>query len=205
MRLSALVGLVLGALALAGCSSRVPEPLGEEAACRMRLAQRNVVFQAVDPIGNEAAGCGVANPVKVSQSQTAWNQAGVVDCRFAEAMLNFEEQVVQPAAQRHFGTPVSRLRHMGTYSCRNKTGGLRKGLSEHAFGRAIDIGGFELADGTVIDVKRDWYGGGAKSAFLREVARQACRRFQVVLTPNHDAYHKDHLHLDNGKYKACGV
>lgn len=206
MRLRALVVLLLGGVLLAGCTSRPPETqLSEEAACRMRLAAKQVVFQAIDPIGDESKGCGVHNPVKISQADAAWNQPAVVNCSFAEALLTFEEQVVQPAAQRHFGKPVSRLRHMGTYNCRNKTGGLRKGLSEHAFGRAIDVGGFELADGTVIDVKRDWVGAGAKSAFLQEVARQACRRFSVVLTPNHDAYHKDHLHLDNGQYRACGI
>jgi len=206
MPLRSLVVLVLGAVLLAGCSSRAPEaPLTEAAACRMRLAAKQVVFQAVEPIGDAANGCGIANPVKVSIADTAWSQPAVVDCAFAEALVAFEEEVVQPAARRYFGKAVSRLRHMGTYSCRNKTGGPRKGLSEHAFGRAMDVGGFELIDGTVIDVKRDWAGAGAKSAFLQEVARQACRRFAVVLTPNHDSFHYDHLHLDAGRYRACGI
>lgn len=204
-RFHSLLVVMLGGLLLAGCSSRAPAPTDEAAACRARLASRQVVFQTVAPIGNEDRGCGVQNPVKVSAADLSWNQAAVVDCRFAETLLDFEEQVVQPAAQRYLGQPVSKLRHMGTYSCRNKTGGLHKGLSEHAFGRAIDIGGFVLSDGTVVDVRRDWSGGDAKSAFLREVARQACRRFSVVLTPNHDIYHRDHLHLDNGRYTACGI
>lgn len=206
LSLRSLLVLAVGAMLLAGCSSRMPEPpLSEGAACRARLASKNVIFQAVDPIGDESRGCGVGNPVKVSAADTSWNQAAVVDCKFAESILAFEEEVVQPAARRYFGTEVARLRHMGTYNCRNKTGGPRKGLSEHAFGRAIDIGGFELADGTVIDVRRDWAGAGAKSAFLQEVSRQACRRFSVVLTPNHDVFHKDHLHLDSGRYRLCGI
>lgn len=206
MALRSLLLAVLGALLLAGCSSRVPQPpLGDEAACRARLQAKNVVFEAVAAVGDEDRGCGVQYPVRVVANQTMWNSPAVVDCRFAEQIAAFEEQVVQPAAQRYFGQPVSRLRHMGTYSCRNKTGGPRKGLSEHAFGRAIDIGGFDLADGTSINVKRDWHNAGAKSAFLQEVARQACGRFAVVLTPNHDHYHHDHLHLDNGRYRACGL
>ena len=203
IRRQSLVVLGLGALMLAGCSSR--EPMDEAAACRARLSSKQVVFQAVAPIGNEDRGCGIQNPVKVSVAEIPWNQPSVVDCKFAEALVTFEEQVVQPAAQRYFGKTVSKVRHMGTYNCRNKTGGLSKGLSEHAFGRAMDIGGFELSDGTIIDVRRDWSAGGSKSAFLQEVARQACRRFSVVLTPNHDVYHRDHLHLDNGRYSVCGM
>lgn len=204
-RLNSLAVLLLGAVTLAGCGSREPETYDVGAACRARLANSQVVFQALAAIGNEDRGCGVQNPIKVSAMDEAWNHPAVVDCGFAEALLTFDEQVVQPTAQRYFGKPVSRLRHMGTYSCRNKTGGLHKGLSEHAFGRAIDIGGFDLSDGTVIDVRHDWSGNDVKAAFLHEVARQACRRFSVVLTPNHDVYHRDHLHLDNGRYKACGI
>jgi hypothetical protein len=205
MRLGAMVVAMLGAMLLSGCSSRPPEPMDQAAMCRARLASLNVVFEPMTSIGNEDKGCGVQNPVKISTADIALNQPAVVDCGFAETLAAFDQQVVQPAAQRWFGKPVAKLRHMGTYSCRNKTGGLHKGLSEHAFGRAIDIGGFQLSDGTLIDVRHDWSGNDAKAGFLRDVARQACRRFSVVLTPNHDVYHRDHLHLDIGRYAACGI
>ena len=77
-------------------------------------------------------------------------------------------------------------------------------LSEHATGRAIDFAGIELADGRVISVKRDWRAGGANGAFLHDLARASCKRFNVVLTPNHDRLHQDHIHLDIGPHTLCG-
>ncbi|HXP95874.1 MAG TPA: extensin family protein, partial [Telmatospirillum sp.] len=78
-------------------------------------------------------------------------------------------------------------------------------LSQHAFGRALDVTGFELADGTVISVMKDWRNRGAKSEFLHQVAQGACKMFSVVLTPNYNAEHHDHLHLDIGPHKLCGT
>ena len=69
---------------------------------------------------------------------------------------------------------------------------------------AIDLMAFELADGTMVSVKRDWREGGAKAAFLKDVARASCSTFNVVLTPNHDRFHQDHLHLDIGPHTLCG-
>ena len=67
------------------------------------------------------------------------------------------------------------------------------------------MGGFELADGTVISVKKDWRGAGKRSEFLQEVARASCEHFNVVLTPNHNRLHNDHLHLDIGPHRLCGA
>ncbi len=96
------------------------------------------------------------------------------------------------------------LRHLGTYACRRETGSSGR-WSAHASGRAIDIAGVELADGTVITVEHDWRGGSAKSRFLHELARRACRRFSLVLTPDSDRDHHDHIHLGDGKWRLCGA
>lgn len=160
--------------------------------------------------------CSVPNPVKVSgDAQTSWNKPGLVSCAMARAIERFEQQVVQPAALKVLGQRVVRLHHMGTYNCRvrrteatvaaGSVGESRGGrLSEHAKGQAIDVGAFELADGTLVTVKKDWRGAGRKSDFLREVARLSCEHFNVVLTPNHNALHNDHLHLDIGPHRLCG-
>lgn len=133
----------------------------------------------------------------------------------ARTVDRFETQVVQAAAQRILGQRVAKLHHMGTYNCRTRRtetnvatadSGSRGGrLSEHGKGQAIDVGGFELADGTMISVKKDWRGAGKKSEFLQAVARASCEHFNVVLTPNHNALHADHLHLDIGPHKLCGI
>jgi hypothetical protein len=125
----------------------------------------------------------------------------VVACPLAAALAAFSRDVVQPEAERRFGQPVTRLHHLGAWDCRKRTGSLFR-MSEHATGRALDLAGFELADGTSISVRQDW-SNGPKGRFLREVARRACRYFSVVLTPETDRHHQDHLHLDLGPYRAC--
>ena len=39
--------------------------------------------------------------------------------------------------------------------------------------------------------------------FLRNVHAAACRRFGIVLGPDSDAFHRDHLHFDMGQGPYC--
>ena len=71
--------------------------------------------------------------------------------------------------------------------------------------RALDIAGFVLADGRTITVLAGWYGRPDERRFLRAVAAAACRTFSVVLTPNSDRYHRDHIHVDIGPWRKCGL
>lgn len=216
-----LVFAVLTLALLGACSSppprlAAPPPiLDPDTACLKDLHDRRVAFEPQAAFGN-AGTCAIANPVKVTaDSQTSWNRPGVMSCSMARVVERFETQVVQAAAQRIFGQKVAKLHHMGTYNCRTRRTettvaaadmGSRGGrLSEHGKGQAIDVGGFELADGTMISVKTDWKGAGKKSEFLQAVARASCEHFNVVLTPNHNKLHADHLHLDIGPHKLCSM
>ena len=217
VRLVIAVTMLVGLCACAAPPPRLAAPppppaplLDPDAACLKDLRDSRVAFEPALEF-NTGGSCGVVNPVRVSGD---WNKAGVVSCQMARTVVRFEAEVVQPLAMRHFGQPVKRLNHMGTYDCRTQRNGTKaaaakKGstggrLSEHSKGQAIDLGGFELADGTVVSVKKDWNGAGAKSAFLQAVAQASCQTFNVVLTPNHDRLHQDHLHLDIGPHKLCG-
>ena len=220
MRRLVLLALTLGLAACAQPPARVvvapppPVVLDPNAACLAELRQMPVTFQAIDSFGAEDNGCGVENAVKVSAAGADWNRPGVVTCDMARTVSHFETDVVQPAALAHFGQGVRRIHHAGTYDCRVRRtstqaaaslGGSRGGrLSEHSKGRAIDIMAFELEDGTVVSVKKDWRGHGERSAFLQEVARASCSVFNVALTPNYNRLHADHLHLDIGPYTLCG-
>jgi hypothetical protein len=68
--------------------------------------------------------------------------------------------------------------------------------SEHATGNAIDIAGFVLEDGRRISVLGDWDGEDAEARFLRAVRDGACKSFATVLSPDYNAAHADHFHLD---------
>ncbi len=193
---------ILAAL-LAACAGQRPPPAEEGTLCLARLDQAGVTYTiAAQPAG--ADHCIVETPVRVSAAGIAWSRPGVVSCAFALELDAFAREDVAPLALARFGERVRLLRHFGTYACRRESGNGGR-WSTHASGRAIDIAGVELADGSLISVERDWHGGGAKSRFLHELARRACRRFSVVLTPDSDRDHRDHIHLDSGKWKLCGA
>ncbi len=169
--------------------------------CLAHLDEAGVRY-SVAAVPASVDACSVVTPVLVTQAGIAWNQPGVVSCGFALALDAFAREEVTPSALAHFARDVRLIRHFGTYACRREYGGEGR-WSQHAAGRAIDIAGFELSDGTSILVERDWRGAGTKSAFLHDIARRACRRFSVVLTPDSDAYHYNHIHIDTGPWKLC--
>lgn len=91
--------------------------------------------------------------------------------------------------------------HMGTYNCRVIAGTSK--LSEHASGNAIDIFGFTLEDGTEISVLEDWEDGvndpvTADGRRLRDFTDRlwADDLWNVILTPEFNAAHDNHVHLD---------
>jgi Extensin-like protein C-terminus len=114
---------------------------------------------------------------------------------------------VQPSAMHWFGQPVVEIKQISAYSCRGMNGNPRARISEHAFGNALDIASFTLADGRRITVKDGWRGAPEEQGFLRDVQGSACERFTTVLAPGSNAFHYDHMHVDlmrrsNG-YRAC--
>lgn len=119
------------------------------------------------------------------------------------AWARFEPELQRLARQR-LGSPITEIHHYGSYSCRRMTGNRRR-MSLHSSGQALDISGFTTADGRHVSVRTGWHGDRAGRAFLVELSQAACRHFNVVLTPNHDRAHHDHLHVDIGPWRLCGV
>jgi hypothetical protein len=122
--------------------------------------------------------------------------AATLACPLVSALDRFVSDSVQPAAARWFGQPVVSIKQISAYSCRgmNDVPGAR--ISEHAFGNALDIAAFTLADGHGISVKDGWRGTPAEQGFLHDVQEAACGLFTTVLAPGSNAYHEDHMHLD---------
>jgi hypothetical protein len=171
--------------------------LGDEPArCQMLLAKAGVTDEAVAP-RHSPPDCGFADGVRLTGRAIAYRPGGVVaSCPVAAALHLFETRVVQPAAERQFGQPVRRIFHAGSYSCRRLYGRAEGRFSEHSTADAIDITGFDLADGQRISVLEDWNGGGPEAAFLREVRDGACDHFSTVLSLDYNPAHRDHLHFD---------
>lgn len=207
-----IVVAVTAALVVAACTSSPPPPpatqaqppsLDSAAMCLQHLADAQVRFERVKD-WTTAEGCGVQNAVKVTQAGIPWNRPATLSCDMAEILVRFERDGVQPLARKWFNQSVRKIVHAGTYDCRRERGGKASRISQHGLGRAIDIIGFELTDGSVINVRQHWGGAGNKTSFLQDVSKTACEYFNVVLTPNRNEEHRDHLHLDIGPYKLCG-
>lgn len=182
--------------------------LGDDPAqCRALLARAGLRVAAL-PDRRDSAQCGYTDAVRIrpgGATAIAWRPDDLgARCPVAAALALWEWHVVQPAAQRHFGRPVAAVDHFGSYSCRRLYGRTTGAWSEHSGANAIDIGGFTLAGGRRISVLRDWAGDADEAAFLREVRDGACRLFSTVLSPDYNAAHRDHLHLDQARRGALG-
>jgi len=136
--------------------------------------------------GNSVAGFG---PV-------AMKPAATLACPIVSALDRWLADSVQPAAQRWFGARVVEIRQISAYSCRGMNGNSHAHISEHAFGNALDIAGFTLADGRQVSVKDGWRGLPEEQGFLRDVQAAACQQFSTVLAPGSNVYHYDHIHVD---------
>ena len=86
---------------------------------------------------------------------------------------------------------VKKAYHLGTYNYRFIAGS--PFLSEHSFATAIDIRALDNAN-----IIEHWNDKGDKGAKLKQAALKACKYFSNVLTPDYNADHHDHFHLDNG-------
>ncbi|WP_277979427.1 extensin family protein [Sphingomonas phyllosphaerae] len=181
---------------------------GEPARCAALLDLAGVRYATVSTRRPAESQCGYDSAVRLERGgarRIALTPESVaVACPVAAALAMWEWDVVAPAAQRHFGARVSRIEHLGSYSCRRMYGRSSGGWSEHATANALDVAGFRLDDGTRVSVLRDWRGGDAKAAFLRDVRDGACRVFATVLSPDYNAAHRDHLHLDQAARGATG-
>lgn len=156
--------------------------------------------------------CGAPQAVFYRRSPEAieWAPTVLVTCSMALALARFET-VVQEEAQRVLERKVVKIRHLGTFDCRDKTT-FPGFTSEHAFANAIDVEAVVLDDGTVVDVLRHFAPKSEvpptlESAFLRSVARRLYDEdvFSSVITPFFDRFHVDHFHLDLARTRFDGA
>lgn len=159
----------------------------------------------------KGAKAGVAAPVRLTGpingvrflTPGARSPYGVLDCRLAVTLAELAQVL-----RRH---DVIEVRVDNMYRPRARLPGRRK-PSQHSYGLAIDMTRFKLADGSELIIERDFEGAigepvcgtGARAELslaatrLRDLICDVARSelFHHILTPNHDAAHRDHFHLD---------
>lgn len=194
------IGMMTGRK-LAGLTADFPR-------CRALLDKAGVRYTVLAP--RRFGTCSYADGVRFAPGgsrRTPYAPADVgFSCPVAAGLSVWEWNVVQPAARRLLGSPVVSIEHFGSYNCR-RIGG-RGAWSEHATADAIDIAGFRLANGQRITVAANWKGDGPEATFLHEVRNGSCKLFATTLSPDYNAAHRDHLHLDQAArgefgWRAC--
>jgi hypothetical protein len=165
-----------------------------ELACRERLNTLGVMFEEHKPEHDAEVGCSVPYPLDVKKlgASIELAPAAEMNCQMAEAAARFAGTVIAPAAKEQFGSELKSIAQASAYVCRPRHAGGK--MSEHAFGNALDIASFTLADGTRIDVRPAPPEKEAK--FLDEIRKAACGPFKTVLGPGSDPDHALHFHLD---------
>jgi hypothetical protein len=185
----------------------------DRAQCRAFLDRSGIAVIALPPAGGGACRRDdrklLAAPARLD---VALRPGGAqATCAIDAGLALWLRHGVQPAAEAALGSRVVGIQHLGTANCRRIGGGEDGNWSEHAIGNAIDVAGFVLADGRKISVLKDWKATGSPdegaSAFLHMVRESACTAFSTVLSPDYNAAHVDHLHLDQAKrsggWSAC--
>jgi hypothetical protein len=144
--------------------------------------------------------CGLEVPLRISglsDGSVGVSPPATIGCPLTAGLNRWVKASVQPAAYRYFGRAVIEIKQIASYSCRGRNGDRYGAISEHAFGNALDIAGFRLADGQEIGVFNGWWRGSPRErAFLQAVIGGACSEFYTVLGPGSDRYHYNHIHVD---------
>lgn len=186
-------------------------------ACESELTRRGVPFVrgepiegVLEPVRLRGALHGVTVHMPTTPKERERSIYEVFDCRLVLALDDFAELLA-----RH---DVVEMIHLNAYRPKSQHGCTARywGL-QHCAALAIDVRAFKKKDGSVLEVERDFHGrigrpmcaGGERSGegpspvtpgatelwgFVCEAARRAL--FNVMLTPNYNAEHKNHFHLE---------
>ncbi|WP_029603536.1 extensin-like domain-containing protein [Kozakia baliensis] len=152
--------------------------------------------------GLRAGQCPLPDAVRILGGPVATSPSSfLASCRLAVDWSLFVTDAAQPEALSAYGKSLRTIEHVGSYNCRDVRE--RPGaLSSHARADAIDVSGFVLADGRRVLVSA-WNDKGRDGVFLHAIRQSACRFFGIVLSPDYNALHAEHLHLEASNWALC--
>ena len=175
---------------------------GGDEICYQALADAGVRFERL-PDETKGENCKFENVARLEQSTISWGGGITLRCPMLAGLYMWERHHLQPAAEETLGARIIRVKHYGTYSCRNINNATRGVRSQHAFANAVDVSGFVLDNGDEVSVAEDWSSSAGNGVFLKRIRNKACERFNTVLGPDYNALHSDHFHFDNGPSSVC--
>jgi hypothetical protein len=185
-----------------------PHAIVEKAMVQRRQRARGAVCndpdiqgEIVGLVSGRISGCGVQDAVRVrSVSGIGLSQQAVMDCKTAQALKKWINRGMKPAVGDH-GGGVQQIRVAAHYACRTRNNQSGARISEHGKGRAIDISGFRMRDGSEMTLLKNW-DHRHTGAILRKMHQRACGIFGTVLGPESNRFHRDHFHFDTAGYRS---
>ena len=156
---------------------------------------------SVARVQGKIGGCRIDNPVRINEVDgIKLTREVLIGCEAAKSLYSWVSKSAKPAVGRR-GGGLAKVQTIAGYSCRNRNNKKGGKLSEHAKGKAIDISGFVLKDGSTLSVLKDWRSA-SKGPTLKRLHKTACGPFGTVLGPNANRYHQDHFHFDVARYRS---
>lgn len=195
-------------LAVATVDVRVTDPA--LATCRAWLDQYGIAYTVASPHDGVDDPVTLTTPINGMVYRYLGNASPrasfFMDCTLARSLVR---------AAPHWRTRgVVEVQDIGVYNYRCIGTGTPpncpQGMSQHAYAKAIDLARFVHADGTTYTVETDWVidptGGGTCSAATEDPKDDWLHRvicdlkadavWNIALTPNYNADHRDHFHVD---------
>jgi hypothetical protein len=181
-------------------------------ACEAELQSRHVDFARAEdtagvraPIRLKGPLHGVSIHSMLPATARPRSHAELVDCRLALSLDDFAAAIAERG--------IVEVRTLSAYRTRTESGCTFKYDGEqHCAALAVDVGSFKRRDGTVLNVERDFHGRigtltcrgdthpTPETPAAKELWEIACnaagKSFLVVLTPNWNTEHRNHLHLE---------
>ncbi len=177
----------------------------DKATCEAELTKRNVPFAIGEPTlgvlapvrlrGPLSGGVTIHSPLPASQRDRSPME--IFDCRLVLALDDFSAAL----AKRN----VVEMIHLSAYRPRSQHGCTTKyDGKQHCGALAVDISEFRRKDGSTLNVQRDFHGKIGSStcpARPNELWTIVCdaadkATFNVMLTPNFNAQHFNHVHVE---------
>ncbi len=176
-----------------------------QTSCETELERRHVPFVRAEPTTGVLAPVRLQGPLSgvsihslLAPREREHAKMEVFDCRLVLALDDFSAMVNKRGVVEMIH--LSAYRSRAQFGCTPKYDG-----KQHCGGLAVDLATFKRADGSVLSVERDFHGHigsstcvGPRPNELWNIVCDAADRalFNVILTPNFNAQHFNHIHVE---------
>lgn len=173
-------------------------------ACTRLLSEANqkqlIQTQAM---ANSAGDCPLSDVVRVRNfGPVTLSSSFIARCPLALSSALFIHQQAGPLTKTMMGSELARVEHLGSFACRNIYHRPDARRSEHATADALDISGFQLADGQKVTILQGWRNE-KTHPWLRALLSASCDYYGNGLGPEYNAAHANHFHLGMRGFGLC--